>query len=43
VFTAASETFAQRNINSTIGDSLARYRELCKKAAKDGLLVRGYI
>jgi hydroxymethylglutaryl-CoA lyase len=43
VFTAASETFAQRNINSTIGDSLARYRELCKKAAKDGLQVRGYL
>ena len=43
VFTAASETFAQRNINSTIADSLARYRELCKKAAKDGLQVRGYL
>lgn len=42
VFTAASETFANKNINSTISDSLNRYRELCKKASEDGLQVRGY-
>jgi len=43
VMAAASERFAERNINSTIRESLARYREICSKAASDGLHVRGYI
>lgn len=43
VFAAASETFSQRNINRSIGDSLAIYRDVCTRAATAGLRVRGYV
>jgi hydroxymethylglutaryl-CoA lyase len=43
VFASASETFSQRNINCSIDGSLARYELVCRKAAKDGVPVRGYV
>jgi hydroxymethylglutaryl-CoA lyase len=43
VFTAASETFNQKNINASIAGSLARIRELAGPALAQGLRLRGYI
>jgi hydroxymethylglutaryl-CoA lyase len=43
VFTAASESFANRNINMTIGESLATFRDVVKIARSEGLWVRGYV
>ena len=43
VFTAASETFNQKNINTTVNGSLDRFRPVVKRAGKLGLPVRGYI
>ena len=37
VFAAASETFSQRNINQSIGESMARYAEVTKVAAAAGI------
>jgi isopropylmalate/homocitrate/citramalate synthase len=43
IFAAASETFSRRNINQSIDDSLATYREVCSRAASLGIRVRGYL
>ncbi len=48
VFTAASETFAKKNINATIAESLERFGSIVGMAGHGGaggskLLVRGYI
>ncbi|MCP9439268.1 MAG: hydroxymethylglutaryl-CoA lyase [Nitrospira sp.] len=43
LFTAASETFAKRNINCTIGESLARFTPVVSAAKQDGVIVRGYV
>ena len=43
VFTAASETFARRNINATIAESLANFAPILAAARRDGIWVRGYI
>jgi isopropylmalate/homocitrate/citramalate synthase len=43
VFTAASERFTKRNINMTIDESLAAFREVVSDAKRDGCWVRGYI
>ena len=43
VFTAASETFARKNINATIAESLANFRPVLEAAKRDGVWVRGYI
>lgn len=43
VFAAASETFSRRNINQSIADSLQTYREVCARAAADGMRVRAYV
>ncbi len=43
VFTAASETFSQRNINQSIDESLTRYGEVIGRATAAGLRVRGYV
>ena len=43
VFTAASETFARRNINMTIDESLVVFDEVVRAAIASGLTVRGYI
>lgn len=41
VFTAASESFAQANINCTIEESLVRYRKVCDAAKEHNIPVRG--
>lgn len=43
VFTAASETFTQRNIGMTIAQSLEVFREVVRRATSGGLTVRGYV
>lgn len=43
VFTAASETFARRNTNATIAETMDRFRPVVTRAKASGLAVRGYI
>jgi isopropylmalate/homocitrate/citramalate synthase len=43
VFTAASETFSQRNINCTIAESLERFAPVFAAARAGGVRVRGYV
>jgi hydroxymethylglutaryl-CoA lyase len=43
VFAAASDTFSRRNINQSIAESMATYRDVCREAAAAGLRVRGYL
>ena len=43
VFTAVSETFNQKNINTTVDGSLGRFRPVVRRAGDLGLPVRGYI
>lgn len=43
VFTASSEAFTRRNINMTIDESIATFRDVVKAAKHDGMWVRGYI
>ena len=43
IFTAASESFARRNINCSIEESLARFAPVCAAAAAQNIKVRGYI
>ncbi len=43
VFTAASETFAQKNINCTIAESFDRFAPVMKMAETNNIKVRGYV
>jgi hydroxymethylglutaryl-CoA lyase len=43
VFTAASEAFARHNINMTIAESLAQFREVLHLASEHGCRVRAYV
>jgi hydroxymethylglutaryl-CoA lyase len=43
VFTAASERFTKRNINMTIDESLATFRDVVRAAKADASWVRGYV
>lgn len=43
VFTAASETFCQKNMNSSLRESLENFEAFVPLAKKKGLWVRGYI
>lgn len=43
VFTAASETFNQRNTNAGIDESISRFRPVLDAARADGVSVRGYV
>lgn len=43
VFTAASETFALRNTNGSIAQTIERFVPVVKQAHEAGLLVRGYV
>jgi hydroxymethylglutaryl-CoA lyase len=43
VFAASTETFSRKNINQTIDDSLAVYKQVCDRALGAGLRVRGYL
>jgi hydroxymethylglutaryl-CoA lyase len=43
VFTAASETFTQKNINMSIQESLDAFRPVVETALAQGISVRGYV
>jgi hydroxymethylglutaryl-CoA lyase len=43
VFAASTETFSRKNINQSIDDSLAVYRQVCERAISAGIRVRGYL
>jgi hydroxymethylglutaryl-CoA lyase len=43
VFTAASETFNQKNINTSVAGSLRRFAPVVAAARREGLQVRGYL
>lgn len=43
VFTAASETFNQKNVNATIHASFDRMKPVVSRAKRDGMAVRGYV
>ena len=43
IFTTASETFCNKNLRCSIDESLERYKEVCKKAKKNGNFIRGYV
>ncbi len=43
VFTAASETFSEKNTNATIAQTIERFRPVIARANGAGLRVRGYV
>ena len=43
VFTAASETFNQKNINCSIAESFKRFEPVMEMAREHGIRVRGYV
>jgi hydroxymethylglutaryl-CoA lyase len=43
VFGSATETFAQKNLNRSVAESLEMFRPVVDKARSEGLLVRGYL
>ncbi len=43
VFSAASETFSQKNTHCTIAEGLARFAEVARLALEQGWRVRGYV
>jgi hydroxymethylglutaryl-CoA lyase len=43
IFTAASETFTQKNINCTIAESFDRFAPIMDAAKKNNMKVRGYV
>ena len=43
IFTAASESFCQRNLNASIEESIERFRPVVESARAAGLPLRGYV
>jgi hydroxymethylglutaryl-CoA lyase len=43
IFAASTETFSRKNINQTIDESLATYKQVCERAIAAGVRVRGYL
>ena len=43
VFASATESFAQRNLNRSVGESLKMFAPVIKRAQTEGLAVRGYV
>jgi len=43
IFAASTETFSRKNINQSIDESLATYKEVVDRALAAGLRVRGYL
>ncbi|MFG1608051.1 hydroxymethylglutaryl-CoA lyase [Actinoplanes sp. NPDC049265] len=43
VFASATESFAQRNLNRTVDESLLMFEPVVARARKEGLGVRGYV
>jgi hydroxymethylglutaryl-CoA lyase len=43
IFAASTETFSRKNINRSIDESFATYKQVCDGALAGGLRVRGYL
>jgi hydroxymethylglutaryl-CoA lyase len=43
VFGSATETFARKNLNRTVAESLEMFRPVVERARREGLRVRGYL
>jgi len=43
VFASSTETFSRKNINQSIDESLATYKQVCDRALAAGMKVRGYL
>jgi hydroxymethylglutaryl-CoA lyase len=43
IFTAASETFSQKNTNCSLEESFERFKPVMKMASSEGIRVRGYV
>jgi isopropylmalate/homocitrate/citramalate synthase len=43
VFASSTEMFSRKNINQSIDDSLATYKQVCDRALASGIKVRGYL
>ena len=43
VFASATESFAQRNLNRSVAESLERFKPVVRRAVAEGLAVRGYV
>jgi len=43
IFAASTETFSRKNINQSIDESLATYKQVCDRALAAGMRVRGYL
>jgi hydroxymethylglutaryl-CoA lyase len=43
IFSAASESFTQKNINCSIADSIVRFKPVMEEARDKGIKVRGYV
>ena len=43
VFASATETFARRNLNRTVAESLDMFAPVVERARREGLAVRGYV
>jgi hydroxymethylglutaryl-CoA lyase len=43
IFAASTETFSRKNINQSIDESFATYRQVCDRALAAGMKVRGYL
>lgn len=43
LFTAASETFSQKNTNATIAETISRFEPVVREAVEAGLQLRGYV
>lgn len=43
IFTATSEAFLEKNIRSSVKDSLKTFEEISKRAISNGMSVRGYV
>ena len=43
VFGSATETFAQKNLNRSVAESLEMFRPVVDRARAEGLMVRGYL
>jgi hydroxymethylglutaryl-CoA lyase len=43
IFAASTETFSRKNINQSIDESFASYKQVCDRALGAGIRVRGYL
>ena len=43
IFASSTETFSRKNINQSIDESIAGYKQVCERAIAAGLRVRGYL